>query len=174
MALTATIGTNGVYAPVKSDCQHYWQPIDGVQCLSPERMSRLMGVSVTREIRLPDFIKDLMENRINDASDWLVNAVVRAVNNKQEEVCMADAEALKVWQDIKTKKLYHDACFDENEPRDGFKLMPVDHEYDEDDECASCGVSLAKDANEIPDKPEEDDDEDDTDADDDVEPSPRG
>ena len=49
----------------------------------------------------------------------------------------------KVWKSDTTGGLYHDDCFEENEPRDGYTIIPLDS-LEDDDECESCeGVFLS-------------------------------
>ncbi len=58
----------------------------------------------------------------------------------------------KVWQ-ASDGCLYHDACFEEGESRDGYVEVAGD-DLDSDDECSACNGSIVTDASD-----DDDDDE---------------
>lgn len=91
-------------------------------------------------------------------------AVREQLTTKQRERESMGDENLKVWRNDKTKQLYHDKCFNEGESREGYTLL-AEGQFEEDDECASCGASLAseKEEDDVEDDDLEDDDPDDPD-----------
>lgn len=45
---------------------------------------------------------------------------------------------MKIWRDATSGDLFHDACFDDDESREGYVLVKQD-DLEDEDECASCG-----------------------------------
>jgi hypothetical protein len=47
-------------------------------------------------------------------------------------------KSIQVWRSDNDNKMYHDACFEDGEPRDGYSPVKRD-DLDLEDECDSCG-----------------------------------